>query len=68
MVVHVANREGTEGFHGGDDMISDYDAIKATILKRYGVNEEAYCQWPCGVQKSVDESHRELATCVREIM
>ena len=42
----------------GDDLIGDYGALKAAILKWYGINEEAYRQRLCAVQKSSDESHQ----------
>lgn len=45
-----------------DEAAGDYEALKAAILKRYGINEEAYRQRLRNIKKQTDESHRELAT------
>ena len=50
----------------GDGAAGDYDALKAAILKRYGINEEAYRQRLRGLKKQSDESYRELATRAME--
>ena len=50
-----------------DDQTGDYDVLKAAILKRYGINEEAYRQRLRGITKRSDETHRELATRVLEL-
>ena len=44
-----------------DGAAGDYDALKAAILKRYGINEEGYRQRLRGVKKQSDETYRELA-------
>ena len=49
-----------------DGAAGDYDALKAAILKRYGINEEAYRQRLRGLKKQSDESYRELATRAME--
>ena len=49
-----------------DGAAGDYDALKVAILKRYGINEEAYRQRLRGLKKQSDESYRELATRAME--
>ena len=44
-----------------DGAAGDYDSLKAAILKRYGINEEAYRQRLRWLKKQSDESYRELA-------
>ena len=39
----------------------DYDAIKAAILARYDINEEAYRRRFCSAAKQRDETYRELS-------
>ena len=39
----------------------DYDAIKAAILSRYDINEEAYHRRFCSAMKGRDETYRELS-------
>ena len=39
---------------------SDYDKVKAAILKRYNINDETYRQRFRAATKTGDESHREL--------
>ena len=40
---------------------ADYDEVKAAILRRYGINEEAYRQRFQSAERKEDETHRELA-------
>ena len=52
----------------GKDQAGNYNALKTAILKRYNINKEAYRQRLRGVVRRSDESYRELATRVRELM
>ena len=52
----------------GEDQAGDYDALKTVILKRYSVNEKVYRQRLRGIVRWSDESYRELATRMRELM
>ena len=46
----------------------DYERVKAAILKRYDINEETYRLWFRSVVKSIDESHREVAVRVKDLV
>lgn len=50
-----------------DDQISNYEGLKAAILKRYDMNKKAYRQQLCSVTKRNDKTHQELATRVLEL-
>lgn len=40
---------------------ADYDEVKAAVIRRYGINEEAYRQRFRSAERKEDETHRELA-------
>ena len=46
---------------------SDYDKVKAAILKRYNINDETYRQRFRAATKTGDESHRELLVRLQDL-
>ena len=45
----------------------DYDAIKAAILARHDINEEAYRWRFCSATKQHDETYREMSICLIDL-
>ena len=43
------------------DQSSDYDTVKAAILRAYELVPEAYRQWFCQLRKTESQSHVDLA-------
>ena len=52
----------------GADEAADYDQLKAEILRRYGINEENYCQRFWQAKKKQDETNKEFGIRLRDLV